>query len=75
MLLQRDPFSTMQEKANNLVTQLKNDNVISESTAKSLTIYNAFTTRFYTLPKIHKPNASMRPIVPSIDSHNSKLYK
>src|SRR3978361_2238484 len=71
--LRGDPTSTLQQKANRLVTSLKNGHFIDEQTAKSLMLYNATSPKFYGLPKIHKPQLKLRPIISSIDCPNSKL--
>lgn len=73
--LKGNPTSTLQQKANKLISKLKTTKKIDDSTAKSLTIYNSVAPRFYTLPKIHKPTLSMRPILSSIDCPNSKISK
>lgn len=72
-ILPRDPTSTFQQKANQIVTKLKNNKTISPEEAKKMTIYNQTCPKFYGLPKIHKPNIPLRPIISSIDAPNSKL--
>lgn len=71
--LQRDPTSTIQQKANKIVSELKRDNKIDADIARTLTIYNSVASKFYGLPKVHKPTLSLRPIISSIDSPNSKI--
>ena len=71
--LRGDPTSTLQQKANKLVTSLKNEHFIDEQTAKSLMLYSATSPKFYVLPKIHKPQLKLRPIISSIDCPNSRL--
>ena len=73
VLLQKDPTSTYQQKANRIVSSLKSKNMISENQARELTIYDQSSPKFYGLPKIHKPVLSLRPIISSIKSPNSKL--
>ncbi|XP_072392500.1 uncharacterized protein [Diabrotica undecimpunctata] len=73
--LKNSPVCTLQQKANKLVSDLASSKSITTEFAKSLKIYNAVAPRFYTLPKVHKPTLSMRPIVSSIDAPNSKLAK
>ncbi|XP_050507145.1 uncharacterized protein LOC126884882 [Diabrotica virgifera virgifera] len=73
--LRNSPVCTLQQKANKLVSDLASSKSITTEAAKSLKIYNAVAPRFYTLPKVHKPTISMRPIVSSIDAPNSKLAK
>lgn len=69
----RDPTSTIQQKANKLVMSLKNDSLIDLTTARRLTIYNSRPARFYGLPKIHKPQLTLRPIISSISCPNSGI--
>lgn len=71
--LNRDPTSTFQQKANKIVSELKSKKYITDEVAKTLTIYNQNSPKFYGLPKIHKPNLSLRPIISSINSPNSKI--
>lgn len=73
--LNRDPTSTLQQKANNLVSSLLKQKVISKEISKTLTIYDQAAPKFYGLPKIHKPVLSVRPIISSIKAPNSKLTK
>ena len=69
----RDPTSTIQQKANKIITSLKNKGRIDGVTAKKLMIYNSYFPRYYGLPKIHKPVLSLRPIISSIQAPNSKI--
>ena len=71
--LSRDPTSTYQQKANKIVSNLKNSNILSPEQARQLTIYNQASPKFYGLPKIHKQNVPLRPIISSINAPNSKL--
>lgn len=71
--LRQDPTSTFQQKSNKFVSMLKNKGELSEDQAKQLTIYNHTAPKFYGLPKIHKPTLTVRPIISSINSPNSKL--
>lgn len=71
--LNSDPTFTTQKKNNDLVKYLKQKNCIDEGTVKLLTIHAAITPKFYGLPKIHKQDVPLRPIVSSIDSPTFKL--
>lgn len=71
--INRDPTTTFQQKANKLIVQLKKDNMVTPEEAKQLMIYNSKPARFYGLPKIHKPQLSLRPIISSISCPNSKI--
>lgn len=71
--LQRDPTSTFQQKANKLISELSDLEMISEQEAKNLMFYNAVPAKFYGLPKIHKPTLTVRPIISSINTPNCKI--
>lgn len=71
--LNKDPTSTYQQKANKLVKDLFEDDMIVEQESKNLMLYNAVPAKFYGLPKIHKPTLSLRPIISSIDTPNSNI--
>lgn len=63
----RDPTNTIQQKANKLMTNLKKTIQDDSGMIKKHTIYNSKIPKFYGLPKIHKPQLSLRPIISSID--------
>ncbi|XP_074025984.1 uncharacterized protein [Leptinotarsa decemlineata] len=71
--LNRDPVSTIQQKANKIITDLKKSEMISEDEAKTYMIYNSISPKYYGLSKIHKPDLKLRPIISSIDAPNSKI--
>lgn len=72
-VIPRNPTSSIQQKSNKIVGDLKRKNYITPEQAKSLTIYNSLAPRFYGLPKVHKQELSLRPIISSIDSPSSKI--
>ena len=71
--LNKNPTITIQTKANKIISQLKNNNYISAETSKKHTLYNTVPSKFYCLPKVHKQDLCVRPIVSSIDSPNSGI--
>lgn len=73
--LTRDPTSSLQQKANKIVSELKKSGSIQAEIARDLMIYNAVPARFYGLPKIHKPQLSLRPIISSLNCPNAKIAK
>lgn len=73
--INRDPTFTSQKKVNDLLKTAKYKKHISHTIYKQLVITNSVTPKFYGLPKIHKPNIPLRPIVSSIDSPLHKLSK
>ena len=70
-----DPTSTYNEIINNAIDNLLKVNELPEKVAQSLKNDKPKTPKFYTLPKVHKPNNPGRPVVISIDSHMSKISK
>ena len=60
---EKDPTNTTQTKVNDLIKIWEKKNYINDSMAKSLKSDNPLPARFYGLPKIHKPNNPLRPIV------------
>ncbi|XP_050509003.1 uncharacterized protein LOC126886191 [Diabrotica virgifera virgifera] len=73
--LPRNPTITFTSKINKHISNLKRSNIITDVVAKALNNYNGIAPRFYCLPKIHKPQLSMRPIVSSINSPNCNIAK
>lgn len=73
--METDHNSTTEQKANALMLQLRKDGLLDDEDNKDITIYNSIPAKFYGLPKIHKPQLSLRPIVSSISTPNSKIAK
>ena len=61
-----DPTSTIQNKINKLIKNWKDKKQIDNNTAKRLMTYNGIAPRIYGLPKVHKTNMPLRPIVSNI---------
>ncbi|XP_072400190.1 uncharacterized protein [Diabrotica undecimpunctata] len=66
--LPSDPTSNIQNKSNAIKKRLWQQKQIDLNTEKRLSSYKSVVAKFYTLPKIHKPSLTMRPIVSSIGS-------
>jgi len=71
--LKVDPTNTIEQKANRIVTELKNNGYISQTLASKLMTYDGICPKFYGLPKIHKDPLALRPIVSSIESPVKRL--
>ena len=67
-----DTIETKQ-KADSLIYQLENRNYINEKQSDYLTDFIPKCPVFYGVPKIHKPNWPLRPIVSQINGPTSKL--
>lgn len=74
-VLRRDPTSTLQQRANKLIADLKRKKMVDDMLAHKCMIYNSKPARFYGLPKIHKPQLALRPIISSLSCPNSKVAK
>lgn len=71
--LSKDPSHSTQLKANNLVSELKKRGQLNAELASQLMYYKGNAAQFYGLPKIHKDNLDLRPIIASLDSPNCML--
>ncbi|XP_044764412.1 uncharacterized protein LOC123320976 [Coccinella septempunctata] len=72
-VLQSDPTSKYQTSNNKLVKELKTSGFIDPVVARKLTTYKGIAPRIYGLPKIHKDDIPLRPIVSTINSPTSAL--
>ena len=70
-----DPTNIHQKNNNALINRWENLMYISPNTAKKLKIQNAQPPRIYGMPKLHKKNIPLRPIVSCIQSPYEKLSK
>lgn len=73
--IKNDPTDFYQKKNNSFIKKILNKKLISEKESKLLTIHNAITPKIYGLPKLHKHNIPLRPIVSSIQSPFYNLSK
>ncbi|BHF59623.1 hypothetical protein SprV_0100258400 [Sparganum proliferum] len=62
-VLDSDPMKSLVGKINKSLNQMRNENAISEKDWRQMKPQDAALARFYGLPKIHKPNVPLRPIV------------
>ncbi len=67
-VLKSDPTGKTQRDLNAKLLLLKKSNIISETTYKMLYSSDGLSPRFYGLPKIHKPEIPLRPIVSFVNS-------
>ena len=58
-----------------VLTTAENSGQMETPLKKRLSPYNSLTTQIYGLPKIHKPNMPLRPIVCTIDSPTYQIAK
>lgn len=67
--------NSIQTKNNWIVSVWKGRGYITEEEKTRLTTYTGSTPRMYGLPKIHKPNNPLRPIVSNINAPTYHLSK
>lgn len=71
----KDPTNIIQTKNNIYAKKLKEKNYIDQSTYKNIVTYDAVPPKIYGLPKIHKKDRPLRPIVSCINSPTFQLSK
>ena len=64
----KDPTSSIKNKLINILKRVKNQTGLDSNTYKSMYPTGCVPPKFYGLPKIHKPNIPLRPIVSSCGS-------
>lgn len=74
-ILKDDPTKRVQVKNNLILKHLYEDGYISESKRISLSVHNSQPPRAYGLPKVHKPNFPLRPVISCVNCPTSKLAK
>ncbi|BHF82019.1 hypothetical protein SprV_0802515500 [Sparganum proliferum] len=62
-VIDSDPMKALVGKINKSLNQMRNEKAISEKDWRQMKPQDAALARFYGLPKIHKPNVPLRPIV------------
>ena len=73
--LKQDPALTLEKKLNTLLLQLKKKGSISPELYNRLRSSGGLTPHLYGLPKVHKPDVPLRPIVSFIQSPSYQLSK
>ncbi|BHF74750.1 hypothetical protein SprV_0501783800 [Sparganum proliferum] len=62
-VIDSDPIKALVGKINKSLNQMRNEKAISEKDWRQMKPQDTALARFYGLPKIHKPNVPLRPIV------------
>lgn len=75
VILKNNPTTTIQGKLNKIIDNLLKNDHINKNLALQLKSYNGIPPKIYGLPKIHKINTPLRPIVSNIDSPTYNLSK
>lgn len=73
--MKKNPTKQLQDKNNKLIDNLLKKEYIDIQTSKQLKINNSQSPKIYGLPKLHKQNCPLRPIVSCIQSPFYKLSK
>ena len=67
-VITKDPTNTIKNKLINILKSIKTKTGLGINTYKSMYPTGCVPPKFYGLPKIHKPDTSLRPIVSSCGS-------
>lgn len=71
----KDPSKKIQTTVNNLINKWQKNNFIDKKLKFKLICHNGQTPYIYGLPKLHKTNIPLRPIVSTVCSATYKLSK
>ena len=74
-IIVRDPTTSVENSCNKLIKQLQTKEYISPDIAKKLTTYIDVCPKYYGLPKIHKADIPLRPIVSCVGASTQPLAK
>lgn len=74
-MISRDPTEGFQKKNNNIVDRLLILGLIDIATSYRLRAHSSQCPRIYGLPKAHKENLPLRPVVPNINAPSYTLSK
>ena len=70
-----DPTAKHSEIVNSAIENLREQDLLSNSTARKCTLDEVKSPQFHIFPKVHKPNIRERPIVISVECHACKMLK
>ena len=73
--LAKDPTSALESKMNSILLDLRRKGRLSDETYHNLRSFAGSVSCFYGLPKIHKPDTPLRPIVSFLSSPTYRLSK
>lgn len=66
--LKNNPTNIYQTKNNNLIKRWEQNNIVPKDIARKLKIHNSLPPKIYGLPKLHKKDIPLRPIISCIQS-------
>ena len=74
-ILNRDPTSSLPSKLDRILKKLLKDNLINRDIFNSCRVLHPRPPQLYGLPKLHKPNTPIRPIVSFFNTPLAALHK
>ncbi|CAF1656456.1 unnamed protein product [Adineta ricciae] len=74
-LVDKDPTGCRETALTSLLRKIKNEGYLTEQEYRYIKPVGSIPARLYGLPKIHKENKSLRPIVSCVQSYNYRLGK
>ena len=70
-----DPTAKYSDIVNSAIESFRKQELLSNSTARKLTVDEVKTPQFHIFLKVHKTNIPGRPVVSSVEFHTSKISK
>lgn len=74
-IVDKDPTGCCETALTSLLRQMKNEEYLTEQEYRYIKPVGSIPARLYGLPKVHKENIPLRPIVSCIQSYNYRLGK
>lgn len=74
-LLDKDPTISRENALTSLLRRMKREEYLTKQEYQNIKPVGSVSARLYGLPKVHKTNAPLRPIVSCINSYNYRLGK
>ncbi|CAF1228694.1 unnamed protein product [Adineta ricciae] len=74
-LVEKDPTGCREAALTSLLRRMKNEEYLTEQEYRFVKPVGSIPARLYGLPKVHKVNTPLRPIVSCVQSYNYRLGK
>ncbi|CAF1678812.1 unnamed protein product, partial [Adineta ricciae] len=74
-LLDKDPTISRENKLTNLLREMRKEEYLTQGEYRYIKPVGSVPARLYGLPKVHKANVPLRPIVSCIQSYNYRIGK
>ncbi|XP_071051363.1 uncharacterized protein [Onthophagus taurus] len=72
-VIEKDPLNNIQKQINTFIKCIQSQKFINDIEAKKLKTYNSGLAKAYFLPKIHKEDNPLRPIISSVGTPSYEL--